>query len=183
MRVNVVRRSNPAFQRGRGAVAAVAAIAAALLGGCVAAPVRTVGVPPPRPVRLFVYPARGQSPDQQARDRYECHVWAVKQTGVDPSRATGPYQRVVVQPAPGAATVAGAVGGAIVGSMIGGDEHGGVGALVGGVAGAMLGSAADANAQAQADASRRQIEDQRAEANAYRRAISACLDARGYTVS
>ena len=28
-----------------------------------------------------------KAPEQTERDRYECHVWAVQQTGVDPSRA------------------------------------------------------------------------------------------------
>lgn len=34
--------------------------------------------------RLYVYPKKGQSEDRQAKDRYACHRWAVKQTGVDP---------------------------------------------------------------------------------------------------
>lgn len=33
---------------------------------------------------LYVYPARGQSEQQQADDRYECHRWAVDQTHYDP---------------------------------------------------------------------------------------------------
>src|SRR5207302_8658884 len=37
---------------------------------------------------VFMYPARGQSQQQQDRDRYECHSWAVGQTGFDPSRAS-----------------------------------------------------------------------------------------------
>ena len=36
---------------------------------------------------IYAYPAKGQSQSQQDRDRYECHSWAVKQTGFDPSRA------------------------------------------------------------------------------------------------
>jgi hypothetical protein len=35
----------------------------------------------------FAYPARGQSPEQLARDRDECRRWALEQTGYDPSRA------------------------------------------------------------------------------------------------
>ncbi len=38
---------------------------------------------------LFVYPRNGQSPEQQATDRYECHRWAADQTGFDPTRAGG----------------------------------------------------------------------------------------------
>jgi hypothetical protein len=33
---------------------------------------------------LYIYPAQGQSEQQQADDRYECHSWAVEQTGYDP---------------------------------------------------------------------------------------------------
>src|ERR1700691_3129548 len=36
---------------------------------------------------IYIYPAKRQSQTQQDRDRYECHSWAVKQTGFDPSRA------------------------------------------------------------------------------------------------
>lgn len=35
---------------------------------------------------LFIYPARGQSAQQQATDRYECHRWAAEQTRFDPTR-------------------------------------------------------------------------------------------------
>ena len=55
--------------------------------------------------------------DQQLdRDRYDCHVWAVKQSGFDPSQPGVPAgQRVVVEPAtpPGANTAVGAIAGAI----------------------------------------------------------------------
>lgn len=53
------------------------------------------GAPPPGPMspppgappadNIFIYPKNGQSPDQQGRDRYECHLWAASQTGFDPS--------------------------------------------------------------------------------------------------
>ena len=36
---------------------------------------------------LFIYPKAGQSNEQLARDREECHLWAVKQTGYDPTAA------------------------------------------------------------------------------------------------
>lgn len=39
---------------------------------------------------VIAYPARGQNADLQARDRYECHSWAVGQSGFDPSTATRP---------------------------------------------------------------------------------------------
>ena len=130
---------------------AVPLSAAVLLGACVAPPPRTVAVPVPPPQRVFVYPANGQSAEQTERDRYECHLWAVQQTGVDPSRAdASAYERVVVQPAnpPGSGTVTGLIGGAIIGSILGGPRNAGAGAIIGGATGAVIGSAADANAQA-----------------------------------
>lgn len=167
------------------------AAAAALLAACVVAPPpRTYAVAAPRPQRIFVYPAGGQTPEQTERDRYECHIWAVQQTGVDPSRAdAGAYERVIVQPAnpPGAGTVAGAIGGAIIGSIIGGPGNAGAGAIIGGATGAVVGSAADASAQAQARETQHEINESastgRARADSYRRAIGACLQGRGYTVS
>lgn len=35
--------------------------------------------------QLYIYPAAGQSEEQQARDRYECHRWAKGETGFDPT--------------------------------------------------------------------------------------------------
>ncbi len=34
---------------------------------------------------IFVYPSDGQTDEQTDKDRYECHRWAVEQTGFDPS--------------------------------------------------------------------------------------------------
>jgi outer membrane lipoprotein SlyB len=163
-------------------------VALMLLTACVTPPPRVVSVPAPPPMRVFVYPAQGQSPDQTARDRYECHNWAVQQTGVDPSRQ-GAYQQVVVQPAnpPGSGAVGGAVVGAILGSIVAGPYNSGAGALVGGATGAIVGSAAEANAQKQAEQTQQQINQNaavgRAQADAYRRALGACLVGRGYTVT
>ena len=35
----------------------------------------------------YAYPNAGQSEQQQAKDRFECHQWAVSQSGFDPSSA------------------------------------------------------------------------------------------------
>jgi len=35
--------------------------------------------------RLYVYPRQGQSEELQAKDRYACHRWAVKESNVDPT--------------------------------------------------------------------------------------------------
>ena len=63
--------------------------------------VYVVSEPPPEtevveqsaiPEQLFIYPKAGQSAEQQATDRYECHRWSVEQTGFDPSQPGGNVQ-------------------------------------------------------------------------------------------
>ena len=36
--------------------------------------------------QMFIYPKQGQNEKKQADDRYECHRWAVGQTGYDPTK-------------------------------------------------------------------------------------------------
>jgi hypothetical protein len=45
--------------------------------------------PPPTTNQLFIYPRNGQTTDQQARDKYECHSSAMGQTGFDPTASGG----------------------------------------------------------------------------------------------
>ena len=42
--------------------------------------------PPTTTGQLFVYPRNGQSKELQAKDRYECHSWAVGQIHYDPTQ-------------------------------------------------------------------------------------------------
>jgi hypothetical protein len=46
--------------------------------------------PPPNVQQdLIVYPKNGQSTEQQAADRYDCHSWAKSQSGFDPTQPGG----------------------------------------------------------------------------------------------
>jgi hypothetical protein len=165
--------------------------AVAALSACAVPPPRhTLVLADPVEPRLVVYPAHGQDPQQLERDRYECHVWAVQQSNFDPSRpGVPPGERVVVEPAnpPGAGTAVGAIAGAILGAVVAGPRDAGVGAVFGGLTGAAVGASSDAAAQQQANAQQagydRQYARGEAAASNYRRAISACLDARGYTIA
>jgi hypothetical protein len=40
-------------------------------------------------VKMYVYPAAGQSEAQLSEDKYQCHVWAADQSGYDPTNGTG----------------------------------------------------------------------------------------------
>jgi hypothetical protein len=135
---------------------------------------------------MFIYPAKGQSQALQDKDRYECHSWAVQQTGYDPSRpppptAQQPQQNQPSQPhvlkGAGRGAALGAVGGAITGDP---GKGAAAGAAMGGIVGGFR----------RRDERMRQA-DQRADAaaapsparNNYMRAMAACLQGRGYTVN
>ena len=47
--------------------------------------------PPPDSAQndLMIYPKNGQTKEQQAADRFECHNWAKGQTGFDPTQVEG----------------------------------------------------------------------------------------------
>jgi hypothetical protein len=49
---------------------------------------------------LYIYPSKGQSASQQSKDQEECHHWAVKQTGIDPSRPVAVQAPVPPPPQP-----------------------------------------------------------------------------------
>lgn len=138
---------------------------------------------------LYVYPAKGQSQAQQDRDRYECHAWAVQQTGFDPSRpqtassasdSTQPYQpsqRHVLKGA-GRGAAVGAVGGAIAGDA---GKGAAAGAAMGGVVGGFRRrDERRQQANAQVSNANAAAANQR---NAYNRAMATCLQGRGYTVN
>jgi hypothetical protein len=53
---------------------------------------------PPASSSLFVYPKNGQSPEQQGRDRFECHQSATQQSGYDPTQPGGGVAPAVAAP-------------------------------------------------------------------------------------
>jgi hypothetical protein len=143
--------------------------------------------------QVYFYPKAGQTTEQQSRDHYECYNWAMKQTGFDPSQSSIPpvqRVRVVPMPPPGHDITALAIAGAVLGALIAGPRHAGAGALIGAGSGVFAGAASDASRQQYAQqmeeayTNRDQALDARYEGQArdFRRAISACLEGRGYTV-
>jgi hypothetical protein len=52
----------------------------------------------PAIAQKFVYPAKGQSPEQQKKDEYECYTWAAQQSGYDPTKAPPPQAAAPSQP-------------------------------------------------------------------------------------
>jgi len=129
---------------------------------------------------LQVIAQRGQSADQARRDRYECHLWAVDQTGVVPSASPtedkGENQRARGE------RIGRIVNAAVVGAGLGGliravehrDPDGGV------LAGAAIGAAVGAAKSRPREHGKRNELD--SASRNYLRALSACLEGRGYKV-
>ena len=137
----------------------------------------------------FVYPAKGQNGEQQKKDEYECHQWAVQQTGFDPTKPqSAPPQQAAAKPpttptgvTPGAG-VRGAARGAVVGEVVGGDA--GAGAAAGAAAARGQSRRQNAQQQQQAAAQQQQASTQQSQQKqaTYAKARGACLEGRGYTV-
>jgi hypothetical protein len=143
--------------------------------------------------QVYFYPKAGQTVEQQSRDHYECYNWAVRRTGFDPGRSSIPTDqrvRVVPMPPPGHDTVTLTIAGAVLGALIGGPRHAAQGAVIGAAGGAITGAVSDAARHESA----RQMEDAYSEQGRYRnaqlaeralsfrRAMSACIEGRGYSV-
>jgi hypothetical protein len=131
---------------------------------------------------LEVLSLRGQSAEQARRDRYECHNWAVEQTGETPVAVPDDAEprdgdRELRRERIDRAIVGAAIGGAI-GSIFGHGRrwHRSDRALAGAAAGAAVGAAT-------AGGRRGRGEPDADEPSDYLRALTACLEGRGYSVA
>ena len=140
---------------------------------------------PSQAVGLFVYPQKQQDATQQSKDEAECYDSAKHQSGIDPANLAASTQPAQAPQAPKGGGAKGAAGGAAAGAAIGavaGDA--GQGAAVGATAGAIHGRRQQKKAtkQAQQQAQQQQASAQQQNLDTFKRAMSACLDSRGYSV-
>lgn len=132
----------------------------------------------------IIYPAKGQTAEQQTKDDGECYTWAKGNTGVDPA-ALAQAPAAPAPTGPTGARVKGAVGGAAAGAVVGGianDDagHGAkTGAAVGLVAGGVHARQTKRHNEQQAQA---QAQHQQQAMATYYKAYGACMEGRGYTV-
>jgi len=137
-----------------------------------------------------IFPAKGQTPEQMEKDKYDCYTWAKQGTGFDPMQAQPPAQAPAAQPqAPKGERIKGAARGAAVGAVVGqiANDDAGKGAGAGAAAGTMLGGMKTRQGRRQQAQTQQQQAQQQTAAtdqkrNTYDRAYSACLEGKGYTV-
>jgi uncharacterized protein YcfJ len=147
---------------------------------------------------MVVFPAKGQSAQQQAQDEGECYAWSKGQTEVDPmAPAPAPVQPAAepakTAPAADGSRVRGAARGAAAGAIIGevADDDAGKGAAIGATVGAMRGGAvsrrnqqqaAEQAAQQQQQSTQQQQAAQQQQLDLFKKGFAACLEPKGYTV-
>lgn len=149
-----------------------------------------LSIPALAAAQAFVYPAKGQSPQQQEFDKGQCYSWAVQQSGFDPANPRVATGAPPPQPGmPRGGLFRGAAGGAALGAVggaIGGDA--GRGAAIGAGVGALFGGMrrmrwAEEEQQQQQNYQAQQQGALAQGHSAYNRAFGACMTGRGYTVS
>jgi len=136
----------------------------------------------------IIYPNKGQSAEQQEKDKFECYNWAKGQTGFDPMQVPTATAPPPGQQAPQGGVVRGAARGALGGVAIGaiaGDA--GKGAAIGAASGALIGGMRRNDQVRQQEQAQQQWEQEQAanyanQRSNYNRAYGACLEGRGYTV-
>ena len=158
-------------------------------------------------VGLYTYPAKGQSHDQQLIDESDCYNSAQQQSGVNPDMAApqapssadvqaAQNQAAESAPEQQGGRARGAARGAAKGAVIGGIAgDAGKGAAIGATAGTVRGGRqqrqanAAAKEQAAADAGAQVNQQYQKQKGAYnqqmgnfKRAFSACMEAKGYSV-
>jgi OmpA family protein len=129
----------------------------------------------------IVYPAKGQSAQQQQTDDGQCLAWAKQNTGIDPVAASAAPPQQTGPAVGGGERVRGAARGAVGGAVVGGiTGDAGDGAAVGAAAGTMAGGArARQNQRAQ---NQQAQQAQQSTLATYYRAYGACMEGRGYTI-
>jgi hypothetical protein len=133
---------------------------------------------------LYVFPSKDQTKEVQDADEMACYNWAKEQSGIDPINPPE-VQAQQVDTSPDGTAVRTAARGAAAGAAIGaiaGDA--GKGAAIGAAAGGMGGVRAKrmGDAQQQQQANQAATAQEQAMIDSFKKAFSACMEGKGYTV-
>jgi hypothetical protein len=168
-----------------------ASIAICLLASfalCAAAQAPAASSAPPAPaspaqsVGLYVFPQKNQTAAVQQQDENSCYSASIQASGVDPRNPPTTVVQVQQSSGGGARGAArGAAGGAAIGAIAG---DAGTGAAAGAVVGVVRGHRAQkqANADAEAQAQQQAAAIKQQNIDAFKRAMTACLESRSYSV-
>ena len=133
---------------------------------------------------LYVFPSGNQDQETQNTDEMTCYKWAKEQSGVDPMNPPKVEAAQVDRSMDGSA-VKGAAGGAAAGAAVGaitGDAGDGaaIGAILGGIRGHRAKKARERQQQQANNVGAALTEQEYM--NNFKKAFSACMEGKGYTV-
>jgi hypothetical protein len=133
---------------------------------------------------LYVFPSGNQDPETQGSDEMTCYSWAKEQSGVDPMNPPE-VQAAQADHSMDGSAVKGAAGGAAAGAAVGaitGDAGDGaaIGAILGGIRGRRARTAREKQQQQANDVAAALTEQEYM--NNFKKAFSACMEGKGYTV-
>lgn len=140
--------------------------------------------PMAKSLNIYIFPTKNQNQATQDKDDADCYSWAVEQSGIDPHKPTK-VEAAQVDKGPDGSAVVGASKGAAAGVAIGaiaGDA--GKGAAIGAVAGGLAGRRAKVKADAQQQQKNNEAatQQQTAMSDSFKKAYTACMEGKGYTV-
>jgi hypothetical protein len=166
---------------------AMGSIAAVLLGIFAASPAATAQTSPPvkgmaSTVGLYVYPKNKQNATQQLTDESQCYSNAKTQTGYNPdATTTAPNSAKTADAKSGDKPVAqGAMRGAVISGATGGDPA--AGARRGAIIGSIKAKRQEKEQTEQQNKAAAAKTTQQQSLDNFKRSMSSCLDARGYSV-
>ena len=138
-------------------------------------------------LELFVYPGEGQTIEQLAVDENECYQWAQQTTGIDPNNPMAGVQTQASEQQStagraGRGALSGAAKGALIGEVTDNDrsDYAAAGALIGASRGRRQAAQQNQQAEQQAQANAQAQHAERL--GTFKKAYSACMEGRKYTV-
>lgn len=159
-----------------------ALLSASIAGGQTPPPSTNGATSAAQSVGLFVFPQKNQTAALQQQDEGACYGAAKAASGVDPAHPKAVAVQTAQKTGGGVVGAAGgAAGGAAIGAIAG---NAGEGAAIGAAVGVVRGARKQrqANAQAQQQATQQAAAAQQDQINSFKRAMTACLESKNYSV-
>ncbi len=133
---------------------------------------------------MFIFPAQGQTADQQELDEFRCQRWATDRTGFNPLATPTTTTPPPSQRRQTGGLAGGALGGAALGAIIGDSSRAAgrgaiAGALIGGVRQNRTNTRVEQDTEQWAQRETANLANNR---NDFERAMKACLEGKGYTI-
>lgn len=133
---------------------------------------------------MFIFPAQGQTVEEQELDEFRCQRWATDRTGFNPLATPTATTQPPSQQRQTGGLARGALGGAALGAIIGDSSRSaGRGAAAGDLIGGVRQNRSNTRVEQETEQwAQREAANMANNRNDFERAMTACLEGKGYTV-